>query len=443
MFGLKNRVILAFGLLSLAVAMAVSGSAYLFGRNYLVAQRENGAITRALLDARAVSNAVQGGADPGDAIAEVPVVGGVQALVRVKGTWYTRGVSASPDDVPAGLLDEAARSGAAQQRFPVSDGPVFGVAVASGADVYLELAPLTDLDRALRTGGWLVLGISLLALGGGAALGAWAAKRVLRPVGSMSAGAARLAEGDFGVRLPPTSDPDLAPLTTAFNDMADAVEQRIQRERRFVANVSHELRSPVTAVLGTAELLDNHRDDLPPLDAELAAGLLDRARRLSKTLVDLLEIGGRTGSQPLQLEAVDIAGMVSGLLHERGIPLTALLGDRPIVTTDARLVERVLANLLDNAATHGGGVSQVVVELAVEQVCVHVDDAGPGVPADSVDELFEPFARGASSSVHTGAGLGLAIAREAASAVGGSVVFGSSPAGGARVSLRLPVDGLR
>jgi signal transduction histidine kinase len=440
-FGLKNRVILAFGVLSLAVALAVSGTAYVFARSYLVAQRENAGITRALLDARAVSTAVQGGSDPGDAIADVPVVGGVQALARVSGTWYTRGAGASPDDVPASLLEEAARSGAANQRFLVGDGPVYGVAVASGDDVYLELAPLGDLDRALRTGGWFVVVISLLALAFGALLGAWAAKRLLRPVGAMSSGAVRIAEGDLGVRLPPTSDPDLEPLSTAFNDMADAVEQRIARERRFVANVSHELRSPVTAVLGTAELLDNHRAELPARDAELASSLVDRARRLSKTLVDLLEIGGRTGSHPLQLEAVDVASIAAALLHERGLATDVLRGDRPVVRSDARLVERVLANLLDNAATHGGGVRQVVVERVADAVLVHVDDEGPGVMLDHVDELFEPFARGSSADGHAGAGLGLAIAREAAEAVDASIGFDVSPFGGARATLRLPADG--
>lgn len=436
--GLKGRVILAFGVLSLGVALAVSGSAYLFARNYLVAQREVSGITRALLDARALTAAISEGVDPGDAIADLPVVGGAQALVRVDGIWYTRGVAASPDDIPPGLLSEAERSGAARQRFRVSDGPVFAVAVASDQDVYLELSPLTDLDRALRAGGWFVVAISSLALALGALLGAWAARRLLRPVVSMSAAAERLAQGDLAVRLPPTSDPDLAPISAAFNEMADAVEQRIQRERRFVANVSHELRSPVTAVLGTAELLYNHRDELPSRDAQLAAGLVDRANRLSKTLLDLLEIGGGTGAQPLQLDAVDLAGLVAGLLHERGVAPEVLIGDTPIVTTDARLVERVLGNLMDNALTHGRGIRQVALELTSTDVLVHVDDCGPGVSLETAEQLFEPFARGSTLVAHDGAGLGLAIAREAAAAVGGSVAFGRTPQGGSRVSLTLP-----
>jgi signal transduction histidine kinase len=435
--GLRSRVILSFGVLSLTVALLVSLSAYLFARSYLVSQRESAGLTRAILDARAVAAALDEDVEPGDALALVPAVGGAQALARVDGTWYTRGAGASPPDLPAELISMAESDGAARQRFAIAQAPVFGVAVAQQDDLYIELIPLADLDSALRTAGWLIVAISALALAIGAALGAWAARRVLSPVQSLSSGAVRIAEGDLTARLQPTHDPDLEPLTTAFNDMADAVEQRIARERRFVANVSHELRSPVTAVVGTAELLDNHRGALPPRDAALVAQLVARARRLSRTLVDLLELGSPSGTHPLQAEAVDVAGIASSLLLERGIDVSLLHGDRPVIRTDARRVERVLSNLIDNATTHGGGVRAVVVERTVDAALVHVDDAGPGLP-DDVEQLFEPFTRGAMPGTDEGAGLGLAIARECAEAIGGEVSPGVSPYGGMRMTLRVP-----
>lgn len=439
--GLKARVILAFGVLSLAVALLVSLTAYYFARTYLVTQRESSGITRAALDARAVFAALSDGADPGDAVAAVPVVGGVQALARVDDTWYTRGVTVSPDDLPTSLLDVAGSSGAAQQRFAVGGTPLFGVAVAQGPDVYLELSPLAELDSALKYGSWYVAGIALAAFGLGGLLGRWAATRVLRPVQSLSDGAVRIAEGDLSARLDPTSDPDLEQLTTAFNEMADAVEQRIARERRFVANVSHELRSPVTAVLGTAELLHNHRAALPPRDAELVEGLVTRSRRLSRTLVDLLEIGGGSGGHPMQIEAVDVAGIAEALLHERSLPVDLLQGDTSVVRTDARRVERVLSNLIDNASTHGEGLSAVVVERLPDQVRVHVHDSGPGISTEDAEQIFEPFVRRAAAPhAHDGAGLGLAIARDAARALGGDVLIGASPHGGAVVTLLLPSE---
>lgn len=438
--GLKARVMLAFAVLSLAVALAVSLSAYLFARSYLVTQRESASITRAALDARAVFAALGDQVDPGDAVAAVPVVGGVQALVRVDGTWYTRGITVAPRELPSSLLQVADESGAAQQRFIVAEAPFFGVAVTDGPTVYLELSPLTELDGALRRGAWAVVGIAAAALLVGALVGRWAAARVLRPVQSLGAGAARIAQGDLSTRLEDTADPDLERITTAFNEMADAVEQRIGRERRFVANVSHELRSPVTAVLGSAEVLHMHRAALPPRDAELVAGLVTRARRLSRTLVDLLEIATGAGGPPLELEAVDVAAIVDALLSDRSLPLDLLQGDRPIVRTDARRVERVMSNLIDNAMTHGCGVTSVTIERLTDEVRIHVADRGPGILPEDAEQIFEPFVRRAGGQAqHDGAGLGLAIARDSARALGGDVEVGAPERGGAVLTLRLPL----
>lgn len=439
--GLRSRVVLSFGVLSLLVALVVSLTAYAFARTYLLSQRESTALTRALLDARAVGAALRADTPPGDALAAVPAVGQSQALVRVYGTWYTAGVTVSPDDLPDSLLAEAERVGAAQQRFAVEGHPVFAVAVSNGGDIYLELFQLDDLDLALRLAGWLMAGLSLVAFGVGALLGRSAVGRLMRPLNSLSQGAQRVAEGDLTVRLSATGDPDLAPIGSAFNEMADAVEARIARERRFAANVGHELRSPVTTILGTAELLDRNRDQLSSRDAGLVRGLVGQARRLSQTLVDLLELGGTGARSPVQVEAVDLTGLVRTLLEARGDATALLRGDNAVVRTDARRVERVVTNLLDNAERHGGGISAVVVERTADAVQVHVDDAGPGVGDGAAPRIFEPFVRGPVQDERSrdGAGLGLAIATEQAAAIGGALAVGTSPDGGARFTLHLPV----
>ncbi len=441
MLGLRSRVVLTFALLSLVVAVIVSSVAFLFARSYLLSQRESTALTRALLDARAVSAQVEAGTAPGDALAAVPAVGQSQALAKVDGTWFTRGVTVSPSDLPRSLLDQAMDTGAAQQRFAIDGQPFFGVAFASRSSVYLELFPIVDLDTSFRAATWLLGGLVGLAGIIGALLGWYASGRVMRPLRSLGIGATRIADGDLAVRLDATGDPDLDPISTAFNDMADAVQQRIGRERRFVANVGHELRSPVTTVLGTAELLDAHRVAMPPRDAALVAGLVGQARRLSQTLVDLLELGSVSPAAPVQLEVTDLGELVEALLVARGLPAELLRGDRPMVRTEARRVERVLANLLDNAAKHGGGLQEVCIEQSPDAVLVHVDDAGPGVPPDAVERLFEPFVRGvgsAPSASRDGAGLGLAIASEQGAAIGAHLSVSGSPAGGARFTLQLP-----
>ena len=177
----------------------------------------------------------------------------------------------------------------------------------------------------------------------------------MRPLRRMGAGAQRLAAGDLTVRLPDTGDPDLDPISDSFNEMAVAVASRIERERRFVANVSHELRSPLTTVVATAELLEEHHESFPPRRGP-AGHQPGRPspRRLTRILLDLLEISSVTASVPVQQDATDIAGLIEAVLVARNLRPGLLQGDRPIIVTDARRVERVMANLIDNATRHGG-----------------------------------------------------------------------------------------
>jgi signal transduction histidine kinase len=262
----------------------------------------------------------------------------------------------------------------------------------------------------------------------------------MRPLQRLGAGAARLASGDLSVRLPDTGDPDLDPISHSFNEMAVAVASRIERERRFVANVSHELRSPLTTVVATAELLEEHRDGFPHREARLITSLAGQARRLSRILLDLLEIASVTARAPVQRYATDVSALVTAVLEGRNLAPDLLIGDRPVVVTDARRVERVLANLVDNATKHGNGVRQVLVVAGSDRVHVHVDDGGPGVTAAEAERLFEPFSRGelAEERGVQGAGLGLAIVREQADAIGATVTVARSPFGGARFTLDLP-----
>ncbi len=442
--GLRYRVSLTFGLLSLVVALTVSVTTYVVAREYLVSQRENSALTRALLDGRAVDAALVGGQAPGSAVATVPPVGRSQALVRIGTTWFTSGVTVSPSDLPESLVNEAVERGGAQQRFRVGSEPYYGVAFSVRDGYYLELFPLSDLDDTLRLAFWIIAVIAGLAFIVGSLIGRYVGARLMRPLTSLGRGARQVADGDLDVRLPETGDPDLDPIGEAFNDMTEAVRSRIERERRFSANVSHELRSPLTTVVGTAELLEAHRDRMDERDAALVSRLGGQARRLSHTLLDLLEIANVGGGDPVQSEATDVRALAAQVLEEAGLPAGLLVGDAAVVRTDARRVERVLVNLVENAERHGGGVRRLVVEREDNCVAVHVDDDGPGIDDVDSDQLFEPFARGTHSKRAgvAGAGLGLAISREQAEAIGGSITVSNAPLGGARFSLLLPVSEL-
>jgi signal transduction histidine kinase len=441
-FGLRTRVALVFAVLSMVVAVLVASGIYLVSRTYLTNQRQSAGLTRALLDARSVDAAIAGGTQPGQVLSQLPVVGASQALMRVGSVWYSRGSTVAPSEIPESLIDLTLTEGGAQQTFLIAGEYYYAVAVYTRSGLYVELFPLDELRETLRNGALLLalLGLGAFVVGGG--IGRYVGGLLMRPLRRMGAGAQRLAAGDLTVRLPDTGDPDLDPISDSFNEMAVAVASRIERERRFVANVSHELRSPLTTVVATAELLEEHHESFPPREARLVTSLATQSRRLTRILLDLLEISSVTASVPVQQDATDIAGLIEAVLAGRNLETGLLLGDRPIIVTDARRVERVMANLVDNATRHGDGVRQILMVLGDGRVRIHVDDAGPGVDLEEVDRLFEPFVRGSGVTERRveGAGLGLAIVRDQAEAIGGRVDVGVSPFGGARFTLDLPAE---
>lgn len=437
--GLRTRVALSFAVLSLVVAGAISIATYSLASFYLLSQRETAALTRATLDARAVGATLDAGLGPTAALEQVPAVGTSQPMVRVEQTWYTSAVTVPPDALPKELL-ELAEDGGAQQRVEIGGEPYYVVAVALPAATYVEVFPLRDLDRILTIGGWALVTQTLIAAVAGWLIGRYVVGRVLQPVRRLGGAARRIASGELATRIETTGDPDLDPIAESFNGMAEAVQSRITRERRFAANVSHELRSPLTSVLGTAELLERRRDDMPVREAGLITVLVEQVQRMSQTLLDLLEISRIGADDPPQWESANVTGLCRDVIEARGLPLSLVVGDEPVVRTDARRFERVVGNLVDNAQRHGAGVVRLVVEREPDQVLVYVDDAGPGLDPDVADRIFEPFARGDSTHGSGGAGLGLAIAQEQATVLGATLGVAVSPYGGARFVLTLPVE---
>lgn len=435
--GLRARVSLTFGVLSLLVAVAIAGTTYGLARVYLMNQRETAALTRALLDARAVSASLASGTAPAAVLEQVPSVGTSQPLLRVDGEWYSAGVTVSPEALPADLAVVTERDGGAVQTFAVGGEPYLAVSIKLPDGLYVEVFPLGELQTTFVISGWVLAGLSLLAFGTGAALGRFVGARILRPLRQTADGARLVAAGDLSVRLPSTGDPDLDPIAESFNEMAEAVQAQISRERRFTANVSHELRSPLTSVLGTAELLERRRTNLPERDGAIVDVLVRQVRRLSQMVLDLLEISAVTSDSYLQIETADVAALCREVLRDRGLPEDLVDGDEPSARTDARRFERIIGNLVDNAQRHGGGLGRIRIEAESGLIHIHVDDSGPGVHQDEAERLFEPFTRGAASAGSDGAGLGLAIVQEQARLLRAEVNVAPSPLGGARFTVTL------
>ena len=233
--------------------------------------------------------------------------------------------------------------------------------------------------------------------------------------------------------------------------MAASLEETIGRletaqshNRRFVADVSHELRTPLAALVAEASIL---REDLGAMpDASRRAGelLVADVARLRILVDDLMEISRfDAGAEQLATEPVDLVELVTTVATAR-LPeaVRSMPSNLVVVESDPRRIERIVGNLLDNAKEHAAGAPvEVGVELGRDgaSAVVGVADRGPGIPPDQLPHVFDRFYK-ADPSRHGGSsGLGLAIAAEHATLLGGELTASNREGGGLRVELRLPV----
>ena len=237
--------------------------------------------------------------------------------------------------------------------------------------------------------------------------------------------------------MAPEADPDLAKLAGSFNEMADAVQARLEREARFASDVSHELRSPITALSAAVEVLDGRRADLPERTQQALDVVVTQVRRFDQMVMDLLELSRiDAGSTELHREGVAIDELVTRIAQRYGFGDVPIEIGRKVPTTvaiDKLRFERILANLLDNANQHGGGPTKVSVEPRGRHgMVLAVEDNGPGVARGERSRIFERFARGSAARHKVGTGLGLSLVAEHAHAHGGEAWVEDRPGGGAR-----------
>jgi signal transduction histidine kinase len=242
---------------------------------------------------------------------------------------------------------------------------------------------------------------------------------------------------------------EVGDLARSFSIMQRRLRQQEEARRAFVATASHELRTPLASLEGMLELL---ADDLQAdqLDLEDAASLLDRARaqsrRLGRLAADLLDLSRLDAEVALRSELLELAELSRAVLAEfelaaraRGVKLTLEEGSRPVwALADPGSAARILRILLDNAlriAPHGSEVKVVV--LATPVPTLSVIDGGPGVAPEERPLIFERFKRGRETGGEAGFGLGLAIGRELAQRMGGSLVLADTPGAGATFTLTL------
>ncbi|WP_164704308.1 sensor histidine kinase [Blastococcus litoris] len=443
--GLRARIVLGYAAGTLIVSIVLVSVTFLLARSYLLDQREASLTRQAFADANVLdSRLATAGTEAGDVLEELVPSGGADVVLRSGDSWYSSSLDIGARDVPDELRDLVADEPAASVVVETADGPrlIVGLALPSADVEFYEVAPLTELRQVLSTLAAVLGAGALVATAAGTAFGVWASRRAVQPLEQVAGAATRIAGGELTARLAATDDPDLVGIVASFNSMVDALSARIERDTRFVGDVSHELRSPLTTLVTSVEVLGGRREELSPRGREalrLVEGELDRFRR---TLDDLLQLARLDGAAAADAQPVCMAALVRQVLADSGRPADLLRTTEADTTVrgDKTSLERAVTNLLDNADRHAEGASAVAVERREAAVVVIVDDAGPGVSTADRERIFERFARGPRAARRSlpGAGLGLAIVAETAARHGGAAWCSDGPDGGARFTLSVP-----
>jgi two-component system OmpR family sensor kinase len=316
---------------------------------------------------------------------------------------------------------------------------------------------LRDVDEMLAEVREVFLIVIPLLIVLGAGGGYFLATRSLAPVGSMASRAAEISATNLGQRLPVGGGDELVGLANVVNDLLARLEASFVQQRRFVADASHELRTP-TAILRTEADVTLSRDHRTEEEYRASMTIMrDGARRLTRIVEDLFLLARADSDQvnlrrePLYLDELvhEVTRSVRFLAEARGVTVEVEQFVEAPFHGDAGLLDQLLLNLLDNAIKHSpeGGTVGVAMVVRDSEYHITVRDAGPGIPDDAKERVFERFFRVDTArsrheaSTTSGAGLGLAIARRIAEMHGGRLELAGSRPGRTEFCLTLPVDG--
>ena len=457
--GLRTRIFFMFGLGALFLAGFLAAAAYSFTRSSVLNQRERSAVDQAYQHAQ-VALSELGTANPSAAaaISRLQAQGVSQFAINSGGQWSAPTAQFGPANIPASMqrrvIDDAVD---ATMLTTVKNQPVLIVGIPLGSgNSYFDFVELADTADTLNNVLLSLVFAGFITTMAGALLGTLVASRAVRPLADAAQAAQAIAGGRMDTRLEPTEDPDLRLLANAFNDMASALQARVERDARFASDVSHELRSPLMTLAASVEVMQARRDEMPERAQAALDLLVADVTRFQGLVEDLLEISRfDAGAIRLNREDLLVAEFVRQAVAVSSVPSTPVRvserAERVIISGDRRRLARVVANLIDNARLHGGGDAAIdVTEPEGEgeplgHIWITVEDHGAGVPLEERSLIFERFARGAVAgrrSSSDGAGLGLALVEEHTRLHGGRVWVEDRLDGetGARFVLELPAE---
>lgn len=338
-----------------------------------------------------------------------------------------------------------------------------------GQNVYIALASverpffetLDEIGWSLAVAGGITLLVSLL-------VALILARSIARPLTRLTQATEAIARGQYDHRVAARGRDEIGRLAASFNTMATQVQRARQMEKDFVANVSHELKTPLTSIQGFSQaILDGTANDRAGAQ-RAAQTIFDEAARMARLVGDLLTLARiESGQMPMARDALDLNALLPHWVERfrarataSGTTLVTVLDPVPEINGDAGRLEQVVANLLDNALKYSRAGSAITVTAKAtarasatkssilawrrvvappqQWITISVADTGAGISADDLPRLFERFYRGDHARVAGGTGLGLAIAQEIVVAHGGALTVESELGRGSTFTIRLP-----
>jgi signal transduction histidine kinase len=298
----------------------------------------------------------------------------------------------------------------------------------------------TSIPTALPLGGIGILLLALLSL----AFAALSLHRAAKPVNDLLEGVSRVADGDYSQRVAEQGTAEMRHLVRAFNEMASRLEANEQQRRDLLADVTHELRTPITVIQGN---LEGMLDGIYPADPAHLDALLEETRVLSRVIEDLRTLSlAEGGALKLQLQTTDLTELLEETAEAFGARANAggvqICVEAPasglLIEADPTRIHEVMGNLVSNALryTPPGGEIRLSARQGVEgEIRVAVHDTGQGIPAEDLPHIFERFYKGSDSH---GTGLGLAIAKSLVAAHHGEIQAISQAGQGTTIEFSLP-----
>jgi heavy metal sensor kinase len=466
---LATRLSLFFLATLAAVLVGFSVSLYSLAHSYLHRQAE--VRLQAALDVLAAAAEVESGGIEWEPHERFLSPGTGETIAWAVSDDRGHRLDGSPGDFPAGQAilagDDASaarrvdfqgqRWRLAQRRLragtssPAPDAGQAGQGTKKYPTLVLTAAVLLDpAEATLRRLALVLAGLSLGLWLAAAFVGRRLCRRALRPLTQMALGARSITAADLGQRLPgPATHDELEDLGRAFNDLLARLQEAFERQRRFTGDASHQLRTPLTALLGQIEVALRRDRDAEEYRRVLRA-VGGQAARL-RQIVDMLLFLARADAEARspELERIDLAGWLAEHLqswssHPRAadLRLEGPAGGPLWVSVQGPLLGQAVDNLLDNACKYSPAGSPITLRTWREgdAVCLGVEDRGPGIAAGDLPHLFEPFYR--SPEAHRqavgGVGLGLAVAARIVAAFAGRIEVQSGPEKGTRFTLLLP-----